>query len=142
MATTASSATGARTWRGRSRSWSSTPPTPSRATRPPSRRSGASSSSTPASAEVSMRVAGRLLLAFALVAALGWGALALHYGGAPSRTRDALALGYVLAGAGLLWLGRRRLAARPAGLALLPARLPWGPSPPPRHHPGRPPPSA
>src|SRR5262249_45553440 len=125
MATTASSATGARTWRGRSRSWSSTPPTPSRATRPPSRRSGASSSSTPASAEVSMRVAGRLLLAFALVAALGWGALALHYGGAPSRTRDALALGYVLAGAGLLWPGRHQPAARLGVAALFAAVLAW-----------------
>src|SRR5262249_42046148 len=54
-----------------------------------------------------------------------WGALALHYSGAPSRTRDALALGYLLAGAGLLWLGRRRPAARLAVLALFAAVLAW-----------------
>jgi hypothetical protein len=72
-----------------------------------------------------VKTAGRLLLAAGLLAVMGWATLALHYGGPPSRVRDALALAYVLASAVLLWRGWRRWWARLAFLALFALVLAW-----------------
>ena len=72
-----------------------------------------------------LTTAGRLLRAGALAAAMGWAALALHYGGSPSRARDVAAVACILAGGALLWLGWRRRWARLGLLVLFAVVLAW-----------------
>ena len=79
-----------------------------------------------------MKRAGRWLLGGVLLAATGWAALALHYGGAPSRVRDGLALAYLVVAGGLL-AGWRRRGARLGWLVLFGLVLGWWLSLSPRH---------
>jgi hypothetical protein len=67
----------------------------------------------------------RWLATAGLLAALAWSALALHYGGPPSRWRDALAVCVALAGLGLVAGRRRHPRARILLAALLGAVVAW-----------------
>jgi hypothetical protein len=72
-----------------------------------------------------MKTAGRLLVVGTLLAATGWGALALHYSGDPSPARDVVMVAYALASVALLWLGRRRAWASLGALVLFALLLGW-----------------